>query len=137
MAVCKNSPSRVLEISPASPTESQTYFAKKLSCEADPSDVYADIQNKKKHFAFVDVRSTEAYAQGHAEGAINLPQTNITKEEMAGFPIDQVLVVYCWGPGCNGASKAAFKLIGLGFAVKEMIGGIEYWEKEGYPVAKN
>ena len=50
---------------------------------------------------------------------------------------DTVLVVYCWGPGCNGATKAAVKLSALGFPVKEMIGGIEYWEdKERYPVER-
>jgi rhodanese-related sulfurtransferase len=45
-----------------------------------------------------------------------------------------VLVVYCWGPGCNAATKAAAKLASLGFQVKEMIGGLEYWRREGYPV---
>ena len=37
--------------------------------------------------------------------------------------------------GCNGATKAAMQLSALGFAVKEMIGGMEYWEeRERYPV---
>ena len=38
---------------------------------------------------------------------------------MAEFPKDRLLVVYCWGPGCNGATKAAVKLSALGFSVKE------------------
>ena len=53
---------------------------------------------------------------------------------MAEFPKDRLLVVYCWGPGCNGATKAAVKLSALGFSVKEMIGGITYWKEEGYPI---
>jgi rhodanese-related sulfurtransferase len=40
-------------------------------------------------------------------------------------------VLYCWGPACNGASQAATKLAAQGFRVKEMLGGIEYWRKEG------
>jgi rhodanese-related sulfurtransferase len=28
------------------------------------------------------------------------------------------------------------KLTALGFTVKEMIGGIEYWEHDGYPLQK-
>jgi rhodanese-related sulfurtransferase len=45
--------------------------------------------------------------------------------------------VYCWGPGCNGATKAAMQLSALGFPVKEMIGGMEYWaERERYPVER-
>nr|WP_245237948.1 hypothetical protein [Paenibacillus etheri] len=40
-------------------------------------------------------------------------------------------MLYCWGPACNGASQAATKLAAQGFRVKEMLGGIEYWRKEG------
>lgn len=137
MTFCEDMFSRVLEIPPASQMDTQAHFSNKLACETDPSDVYADIKNKKNDFTFVDVRSVEAYQGGHAQGAINIPHIHMTTEQMNGFPKGEVFVVYCWGPGCNGASKAAFKLSGLGFAVKEMIGGIEYWEREGYPVDKN
>ena len=44
------------------------------------------------------------------------------------------VVTYCWGPGCNGATKAALALSQLGYRVREMIGGIEYWIREGHPV---
>ncbi len=44
------------------------------------------------------------------------------------------VVVHCWGPGCNGAQKAALEFAKLGRPVKEMIGGFEYWAREGFPV---
>lgn len=44
------------------------------------------------------------------------------------------VVVHCWGPGCDGATRAALALARLGFRVKEMLGGIEYWIREGYAV---
>jgi hypothetical protein len=44
------------------------------------------------------------------------------------------VITYCWGPGCDGATKAALALAGLGYRVKEMIGGIEYWIREGFAV---
>jgi 3-mercaptopyruvate sulfurtransferase SseA len=44
------------------------------------------------------------------------------------------VVVYCWGPGCNGAQKAALEFAKLGRPVKEMLGGFEYWAREGFPV---
>ena len=56
---------------------------------------------------------------------------------MSAFPVDTLIVVYCWGPGCNASTKAALKLAQLGYAVKEMIGGIEYWESEGLPLVKS
>jgi rhodanese-related sulfurtransferase len=40
--------------------------------------------------------------------------------------------VYCWGPACNGATKAALEFAKLGYDVKEMIGGFEYWVREGF-----
>ena len=42
------------------------------------------------------------------------------------------VVTYCWGPGCNGATRAALALAELGYQVKEMLGGFEYWAREGF-----
>jgi hypothetical protein len=42
------------------------------------------------------------------------------------------VVVYCWGPGCNGATNAALQFALLGHPVKEMLGGFEYWVREGF-----
>jgi rhodanese-related sulfurtransferase len=47
---------------------------------------------------------------------------------------DESVVVYCWGPGCNGSTKAALAFARLGYGVREMIGGFEYWAREGLPV---
>ena len=129
-------PSLVLSTPAAAPAAALTFFQRKLAAETDPSDVYTDMQNGTNDFMLLDVRSPEAYARSHAVGAINLPHVAISAETTAAFPKDKLLVVYCWGPGCNGATKAAMKLSALGFMVKEMIGGMEYWEeKERYPVA--
>jgi rhodanese-related sulfurtransferase len=42
-----------------------------------------------------------------------------------------VFVVYCSGPHCNGADRAALRLARLGRPVKHMIGGIEGWKDQG------
>ena len=42
------------------------------------------------------------------------------------------VVTYCWGPGCNGATRAALALAELGYQVKEMLGGFEYWARAGF-----
>lgn len=36
------------------------------------------------------------------------------------------------GAGCNGATRAALALAELGCQVKEMLGGFEYWVREGF-----
>jgi rhodanese-related sulfurtransferase len=127
--------SRILEIPPANPSETQQYFHHKLSLETDPADVYADLENGFDGFILVDVRSPDAFARSHARGAINIPHAAMTEQRLSVYPPNTVFIVYCWGPGCNGADKAAYRLSKLGRPVKIMIGGIEYWqEKEGYPV---
>ena len=76
-----------------------------------------------------------AYQKSHAIKAINLPSSKINEQSLVALDKSTPLVVYCWGPGCNGATKAAAKLSALGYQVKEMIGGIQYWEDfERYPV---
>ena len=79
----------------------------------------------------VDARSPHAFEQGHIPGARNVPHADIAGTD---FDPDMPVVTYCWGPGCNGATRAALVLAERGFAVKEMIGGIEYWIREGFPV---
>ena len=118
------------------PTEqANDFFAKKLACETDCSDVYADIKADNKNYILLDVRSTEAFDKSHAITAVSMPHSEINKESFEKYDNDTLFVVYCWGPGCNGATKAGLKISNLGFGVKEMIGGIHYWEDfERYPV---
>ena len=49
------------------------------------------------------------------------------------IPRDADVVVYCWSPGCNAGAKGAVEFARLGYSVKEMIGGYEYWVREGLP----
>lgn len=129
------SSSNVLEFTPANSDVANTFFSNKLSFETDCSDVYADIKAGNNNYLLLDVRSKEAFHNSHAITALSMPHANITEKSFAEFDKQTVFVVYCWGPGCNGATKAAKKISALGFAVKEMIGGIHYWEDfERYPV---
>ena len=54
------------------------------------------------------------------------------ESRMAKWPKDTLFVVYCAGPHCNGANKAAVKLAQLGRPVKELIGGMTGWADEGF-----
>jgi rhodanese-related sulfurtransferase len=84
-------------------------------------------------FIVVDVRGHEVFSKAHVPGAINIPHRTMTKERMAQFPRETLFVVYCAGPHCNGANKAAIRLAKLGYHVKEMIGGVTGWQDEGFP----
>lgn len=109
------------------------YFAAKLVHETDPSDVYA-AQKAGDEFVLVDVRSRDAWDQGHAEGALHLPYRDIAQRAPIELDPAVPIVVYCWSPGCNAGAKGAVEFARLGFRVREMIGGFEYWAREGLPV---
>lgn len=109
------------------------FFAAKLAAETDASDAYA-AQNAGDAIVFVDVRSHEAWLQGHVPGAISLPHSEIARRAASEVPADADVVVYCWSPGCNGGAKGALAFAEAGYRVREMIGGFEYWAREGYPV---
>jgi rhodanese-related sulfurtransferase len=121
----------VLEFAAASPEDARRHFLSKLAVETDVSDVATDLERKRGGFVVVDVRNQKAYAERHVPGAINLPWRTID-ERVAAQLKGKLVVVYCWSPGCNGSTKGAARLASLGVQVKEMIGGLEYWLREGH-----
>lgn len=116
-----------------SPVDALTYFRTKLRHETDPSDVYA-AQKAGEHFVLVDVRNQEAWDQGHARGALHMPHREVAARAPQEIPEGTPVVVYCWSPGCNGGARGAVEFAQLGYSVREMIGGYEYWAREGMPV---
>jgi len=124
--------SAVLSVAPAAPAAAAAHFAARLSFEADVSDVHADLEAGVPGLVVVDSRSEASWAQGHLPGALHLPTARIA--ELAPQLIDpaRTVVTYCWGPGCNGATRAALAFAQLGYQVKEMLGGFEYWVREGF-----
>jgi rhodanese-related sulfurtransferase len=114
-------------------TDAIAYFSAKLRLETDASDVYA-AQRAGEEFVLVDVRGEEAWSQGRIVGAIHMPHQEIADRAPAELSRDVAVVVYCWSPGCNGGAKGALEFAKLGYSVREMIGGYEYWIREGQPV---
>jgi len=109
----------------------EDHFAGKLAYETDVSDVHAALSGGNPGFVLVDSRSREAWGQGHVPGAIHLPTSEIGRRAAELIPAGTSVVTYCWGPGCNGATRAALEFAKLGYPVREMIGGFEYWVREG------
>lgn len=126
--------SNVLGVPPATASEAIAHFAARLSFETDPSDVHADLEAGVADLVVIDTRGRVAWDQGHLPAAIHLPTSEIAVRAATLIPAGSTVVTYCWGPGCNGATKAALAVARLGYPVKEMIGGYEYWVREGYPV---
>jgi rhodanese-related sulfurtransferase len=123
--------SAVLQVPPAGPAEATAHFGALLAHETDCADVHQALADGSGDFVLLDVRSPEAYAAGHVPGADNLPHRQLDEATLAPYPTGTAFVVYCAGPHCNGADKAALRLAQLGRPVKKMIGGVTGWLDEG------
>jgi rhodanese-related sulfurtransferase len=128
--------SRVLEVAPAASSLALQHFSKKLEFETDCSDVFAAYASGVVDFVLVDVRSPKLFSKSHVPGATNMPTLNLTEERLKEYPYETVFVVYCAGPHCNGANKAAMRISALGRPVKEMIGGVTGWVDEGFSLVE-
>lgn len=128
--------SYVNEFPVASPQEAIRHFRQRLSLETDCADVHAAQREQCVDFVLLHVvGSHDMFTHRHLPGAIHLPHREMTAQRMAEWPDDTLFVVYCAGPHCNGADRAALKLALLGYAVKIMLGGITGWQDEGYAFA--
>jgi len=108
------------------------FFRARLDFQTDVSDVRAAMIEQS--LVVIDSRSRAAWDQGHIPGAVHLPTAEIPARAAALLDPGVPVVAYCWGPGCNGATRAALALSEAGYDAREMIGGIEYWIREGFPV---
>ena len=116
------------------PQQAAGLFAERLALQTDASDVHAALQTADPGFVLVDARSAQAWDQGHVPGAVHLPHAEIPGRAAGLLDPAVPVVTYCWGPGCNGATRAALALSLAGYRVREMPGGVEYWIREGFPV---
>jgi len=116
----------------APPAEALSHFSRLLQLETDCWDVHASLEGSG--FVLLDVRSPDSFRRGHVRGAVSLPHSRITGRALEHYPADTLFVVYCAGPHCNGADRAAVRLASLGRPVKKMIGGITGWVDEGFPL---
>ncbi|WP_199515676.1 rhodanese-like domain-containing protein [Nucisporomicrobium flavum] len=106
-------------------------FAERLATQTDVADVRAAEPGA---FVLVDSRSRQAWEQGHIPSAVHLPTADIPSRAAELLDRRLPVVTYCWGPGCNGATRAALAFARLGYEVREMLGGVEYWIREGFPL---
>lgn len=126
----------IIDFPVATSTVAEAHFLARLSLETDCADVHDSLPSLGDEFVLLHVVGRQQdFARRHIPGAVHLPHAEMTAEKIAQWPDDTLFVVYCAGPHCNGADRAALKLARLGRPVKIMIGGITGWEAEGYAFA--
>ena len=107
------------------------HFRRKLDHELDSADLYAAIEAGER-IVVVDTRTRDAYATEHIPVAINLPHREMNEGSVADLDRDVLYVTYCDGIGCNASTKGALKLTSMGFDVKELVGGLDWWKRDGH-----
>ena len=107
------------------------FYAAKLEFETDSWDLFESLKNPTS-VVVIDTRSEEAYEREHIPGAVNLPHRTLSPETTAGLNKALTYVTYCDGIGCNASTKGALKMAKLGFRVKELLGGLDWWTRDGY-----
>jgi rhodanese-related sulfurtransferase len=122
----------VTAVAAAPADQALAHFEQQFAFETDCWDVHDALSKEAPGFVLLDVRNAELFAQGHVPGAVHLPHGKIIESKLAQWPSDTLFVVYCAGPHCNGAARAALRLAKLGRPVKLMAGGITGWLDEGF-----
>lgn len=111
--------------------DQKLFYQQKLQFEYDSWDLN-DALNRNEKVVAIDARSAETYEKEHIPGAINIPHRTMTEETTAHLDKSILYVTYCDGIGCNASTKGALNMVNLGFLVKELIGGIDWWKRDGY-----
>ena len=109
------------------------HYEDKLKYETDSWDLNEAIQNDES-VVVIDARSPEAFAEGHIPGAISFPHRTMNPDSTADLDRDVLYVTYCDGIGCNASTKGALNMARLGFRVKELMGGLDWWKRDGYSI---
>jgi len=112
--------------------EQLKHYEDKLRYEIDSWDLNQSVR-RGDNVIIIDTRSKESFSAEHIKGAISLPHKDITEENTRDFDQESLYVTYCDGIGCNASTKGARNLVKLGFHVKELMGGIDWWKRDGHP----
>jgi rhodanese-related sulfurtransferase len=107
------------------------FYEAKLRFEIDSWDLFLALE-KEENVMVIDARSPEAYDREHIPHAVNLPHRTMTEQSTLHLDRSVTYVTYCDGIGCNASTKGALNMAKLGFTVRELIGGIEWWKRDGY-----
>ena len=111
------------------------YFQAKLEAELGPHNLKHRMDSGEKDFVVLDVRSREGFKEGHIPGAVNIPLQEL-EGRLKELPKDREVISYCWNVTCMLCTKAALVLARKGFQAKELLGGIEEWQRAKFPVER-
>jgi rhodanese-related sulfurtransferase len=91
-----------------------------------------EMKENDDNFTLLDTLSEDMFSDWHIPGAKHIPASEI--EDRAEDELDKsdTIVTYCANYKCHASTKAARKLIELGFSdVRDFKGGKKIWQEAG------
>ena len=107
------------------------HYEERLNYQWDSADLAEQLE-KDTNIVVIDTRKTFAFEEEHIPSAVNFPHRTMNEKNTATLNKDMLYICYCDGIGCNGSTKGALKMAELGFNVRELIGGLDWWKRDGY-----
>ena len=107
------------------------HYEDKLKYEIDSWDLSIALK-EGQNVVVIDARSNDAYDYERIPTSINLPHKTMDKLSTKDLDHEALYVIYCDGIGCNASTKGALNMAKLGFNVKELMGGLDWWIRDGH-----
>ena len=83
----------------------------------------------------VNALAREAFEEQRIPGSVSIPASDALRLAPDVLARDQAVVVYCASRSCTASPTLAQKLVDIGFAdVSDFEGGVEEWERAGFPL---
>ncbi len=100
--------------------------------QMSPDQIQAKLAEKPEPI-LIDVRQPEEYRSGHISGAKLVPLGNLSKR-MKELPPNREIICVCQSGSRSQA--AAQQLIAAGYSVVNLKGGMDGWQRAGFPMKK-
>jgi rhodanese-related sulfurtransferase len=99
-----------------------------------PATDFQELHTQNKDgYLFIDVRSPQAYADGHAEGSINIPLHEFYNQRTFFPKKGKEIILICSGGVASGVAYSYLEHYGF-FNMKRIEGGIESWRASELPM---
>lgn len=107
-----------------------------------PASKVKEAMDAEEDIFILSIRQPDAYAEGHIEGAVNIPWGAGMQEQFAStLPDDKQIIVYCYSGQTAGQTVGILRLLGYNaVSLKSGMGtpatGNSGWANEGFPVVQ-
>lgn len=110
------------------------FFKSRVESTFSPMDYIQASNQNIDGYVLLDVRNGPSQLKREKiQGALEIPLLEL-ENRLSELPKEKEIIVYCWDVWCNTAAKAAIILLGNGYKVKELSGGIAAWKTMNFPI---